>query len=53
MHRQYLAELERRGASPHTLRNYRSDLQQFAGYLMPPGVDVAPTMENPGPSFAA
>ncbi len=29
----YLLELERRGASPHTLRNYGSDLNQFAEYL--------------------
>lgn len=33
--RNYLAELERRGASPHTVRNYSSDLQQFADYLQP------------------
>ena len=26
-----------RNASPHTLRNYRSDLEQFLGYLTPPG----------------
>lgn len=26
-----------RNASPHTLRNYESDLAQFAGYLAPPG----------------
>ena len=29
----YLAELTRRGASKHTLRNYGSDLEQFAGYF--------------------
>jgi integrase/recombinase XerC len=29
----YLAELTRRGASRHTLRNYGSDLEQFAGYF--------------------
>ena len=29
----YLAELERRGASKHTLRNYGSDLEHFAGYF--------------------
>ncbi len=29
----YLAELARRGASKHTLRNYGSDLEQFAGYF--------------------
>lgn len=37
---QYLAELARRGASTHTLRNYASDLEQFADYFEPP--DVAP-----------
>jgi integrase/recombinase XerC len=35
----YLAELTRRGASPHTLRNYGSDLAQFAGYFEPAGAD--------------
>ena len=29
----YLAELERRGASKHTWRNYASDLEQFAAYF--------------------
>jgi integrase/recombinase XerC len=29
----YIAELGRRGASAHTLRNYGSDLEQFAGYF--------------------
>src|SRR5579875_3892153 len=29
----YLAELARRGASGHTLRNYGSDLEQFAAYF--------------------
>ncbi len=33
----YLAELARRGASQHTLRNYGSDLEQFATYFEPPG----------------
>lgn len=36
----YLAELARRGASKHTIRNYRSDLEQFAGYFEAP--DTAP-----------
>ncbi|HEY7302976.1 MAG TPA: tyrosine recombinase XerC [Bryobacteraceae bacterium] len=36
----YLAELERRGASKHTLRNYGSDLEQFAVYFEPPGAAV-------------
>lgn len=41
----YLAELERRGASKHTLRNYRSDLEQFATYFEPPG-EIAPEVER-------
>jgi len=28
-----------RNASAHTLRNYRSDLEQFLGYLSPPGAE--------------
>lgn len=42
---QYLAELERRGASKHTLRNYGSDLEQFATYFAPPG-ETAPPLEQ-------
>ncbi|HEX4227742.1 MAG TPA: tyrosine recombinase XerC [Bryobacteraceae bacterium] len=42
---QYLAELARRGASAHTLRNYASDLEQFAEYFEPPGV-TAPAVEQ-------
>jgi integrase/recombinase XerC len=38
----YLAELTRRGASHHTLRNYGSDLEQFAGYFETPGVAAPP-----------
>jgi integrase/recombinase XerC len=36
----YIAELDRRGASRHTQRNYESDLNQFAEYFSPP--DVTP-----------
>ena len=41
----YLAELERRGASKHTLRNYGSDLEQLTAYLEPPG-ETAPHVEQ-------
>jgi integrase/recombinase XerC len=41
----YLAELGRRGASKHTVRNYASDLEQFAAYFEPPGV-MAPAVEE-------
>lgn len=41
----YLAELGRRGASAHTLRNYGSDLEQFAAYFEPPG-ETGPPMEQ-------
>ena len=37
----YLGELGRRGASKHTVRNYASDLEQFATYFEPPG-ETAP-----------
>lgn len=33
----YLAELERRGASKHTVRNYGSDLEQWGAYFAPEG----------------
>ncbi len=32
----YLAELRRQNASPHTIRNYASDLAQFVEYFSPP-----------------
>ena len=38
----YLAELERRNSSTHTLRNYRSDLDQWLAYLTPPGQGSTP-----------
>ena len=33
----YLTDLRLQNASPHTLRNYASDLEQFANYFSPPG----------------
>jgi integrase/recombinase XerC len=33
----YLSDLRLQNSSPHTLRNYASDLQQFASYFSPPG----------------
>lgn len=33
----YLAELSRENASPHTIRNYASDLEQLLDYFSPPG----------------
>jgi len=41
----YLAELARRGASKHTIKNYGSDLDQFATYFEPPG-QTAPEIER-------
>ena len=38
----YLAELERENASAHTLRNYRSDLEQFLEYFSRAGDPPAP-----------
>jgi integrase/recombinase XerC len=35
----YLAELSLQNASPHTLRNYSSDLKEFLEYFAPPGGD--------------
>ena len=37
----YIAQLERENASPHTVRNYRLDLQQFCSYLTSSG-DAVP-----------
>lgn len=34
-----------RHASPHTLRNYESDLTQFLTFLSPPGVEPPPLVE--------
>ncbi len=35
----YLADLLLKNASPHTLRNYSSDLREFLDYFSPPGGD--------------
>ena len=35
----YLDSLRQANASPHTLRNYATDLFQFADYFSPPGTD--------------
>jgi integrase/recombinase XerC len=42
----YLAELKRRGASKHTVRNYGSDLEQFATYFEPPDEAAPPEIEQ-------
>ncbi len=42
----YLAELARRGASRHTLRNYGADLDQFAAYFEVPA-EGAPDIAAP------
>ena len=41
----YLAELQRRGSSKHTLKNYGSDLEQFVTYFEPAG-QKAPEIEQ-------
>ena len=42
--REFVEEMKRENLSPHTLRNYTSDLDQFAAYFTPAGGDP------PGPS---
>jgi integrase/recombinase XerC len=37
----YLASLARENASPHTLRNYATDLEQFVEYFTPPGAEAS------------
>jgi integrase/recombinase XerC len=41
----YLAELSRENASPHTIRNYASDLEQLLAYFSPPGAAPPPLAE--------
>ena len=38
----YLADLGRQNASPHTLRNYAADFDQFVVYFSPPGSEAPP-----------
>jgi len=38
----YLDSLRQANASPHTLRNYSTDLSQFAEYFSPPSADPPP-----------
>ena len=38
----YIAELHRENASPHTIRNYASDLEQLLEYFSPPGASPPP-----------
>lgn len=38
----YLDSLRQANASPHTLRNYSTDLSQFTDYFSPPGSDPSP-----------
>jgi integrase/recombinase XerC len=38
----YLDELRRENVSPHTLRNYESDLRQFLEYFRPPETEPPP-----------
>src|SRR3954454_1096415 len=42
----YLRELERRGASKHTVRNYGADLEQFAQYFEVRDANSAPSIEQ-------
>ncbi len=42
----YLRELNRRGASKHTVRNYGADLEQFAQYFETPDGGSSPPVEQ-------
>lgn len=45
----YIAELQRENASPHTIRNYASDLGQMLEYFSPPGASPPPLAEIKAP----
>jgi integrase/recombinase XerC len=47
----YLGELGRQNASPHTLRNYASDLAQFLEYFSPPGAEPPPPSALDAPAL--
>jgi len=38
----YVSDLRLKNASPHTLRNYSTDLREFLSYFSPPGTDPPP-----------
>jgi site-specific recombinase XerC len=46
----YLEELRLENASPHTIRNYASDLKQFVEYFSPP--DLQPPLVTEIDKFA-
>jgi integrase/recombinase XerC len=46
----YLAQLRLNNASPHTIRNYEGDLEQFLGYLSPAG-EAPPSLNAVNPQL--
>ncbi|MCX6619926.1 MAG: tyrosine recombinase XerC [Acidobacteria bacterium] len=46
--KEFIGELRRENSSPHTVRNYESDLEQFLTYFSPPGAEPpAPSAIDP------